>query len=141
MEKRRAEDTCANPLELLKATLGNNSSILTNKWSEIENEEVEDWMQEQLRDLEYDDPDVMEAVRKVLGWRKRKILMEMSYGQFLSALEQTALSEEVRQDVAQGLYNRIQRGVPRTAPAAWSNPRTDCDPILQCYHISLLFCG
>ena len=110
---------------------GDASELLTKKLSEIENEEVEDWMQEQLRDLEYDDPDVMEAARKVFGWRKRKILMEMSYGQFLSALEKTALSEEVRQDVAQGLYNRIQRGVPRTAPAAWSNPCTDCDPILQ----------
>ncbi|CAJ1369212.1 unnamed protein product [Effrenium voratum] len=84
-------------------------------------------MQEQLRDLEYDDPDVMEAVRKVFGWRKRKILMEMSYGQFLSALEKTALSEEVRQDVAQGLYNRIQRGVPRTAPVLADASDIDID--------------
>ena len=87
------------------------------KLSEVQPEEVTNWVREQICELEYED--IANKVANVLASFTRPVLMEMSYENIAPVLTKAKIDESNAIAVAMGLFNRIQKGIAQPQPVSW----------------------
>ena len=94
------------------------ASTKKRKLSEVQPEEVTNWIREQMCDLEYDE-DITNKVANALSGYRRKGLMEVSEENLRKALANEFSASADCIAIAQSLYNRIQKDIAQPQPVSW----------------------
>ena len=85
--------------------------------SEVQREDVPNWIREQMCDLGYD-KGVSDNMAKALSFYSPSALVEASRESLLGALQQTFPDDAQRMIMAQSLYDRIQKGISQPQPVS-----------------------
>ena len=92
-------------------------STKRRKLSEVQLEDVPNWIREQMCDLGYD-KGVSDNMAKALSFYSPSALVEASRESLLGALQQTFPNDAQRMIMAQSLYDRIQKGITQPQPVS-----------------------
>ena len=98
----------------MAAAIGNAKK---RKLSEVQPEEVTNWVREQICDLGYD-TGVSEKMAEALSFYSPSALAEDSRESLLGAL-QTFPNDVQRMTMAQSLHDRIQKDIAQPQPVSW----------------------